>query len=90
MNAITDYFIKYGRLVIIAVVLHFCFSVAIPQGFAGQCDYPDDRARDGSICGDRAASVRPGGRNPDTDWLVWVIIIGAGAFFVFKKFGDSD
>ena len=27
----------------------------------GNCQYPDDRAADGSRCGDRAASVRPGG-----------------------------
>ncbi|MEN9519184.1 MAG: hypothetical protein RLZZ381_1772 [Cyanobacteriota bacterium] len=26
-----------------------------------QCRYPDDLASDGSRCGDRAASVRPGG-----------------------------
>lgn len=29
---------------------------------SGNCDNPNDRAADGSICGDRAASVRPGGR----------------------------
>ena len=27
----------------------------------GNCQFPDDRAADGSRCGDRAASVRPGG-----------------------------
>jgi hypothetical protein len=42
---------------------------------SGNCDYPTDRAKDGSICGDRAASVRPGGRNPDTDWI-WLIVVG--------------
>ncbi len=26
------------------------------------CDYPDDTAADGSRCGKRAASERPGGR----------------------------
>lgn len=26
------------------------------------CDYPDDTAADGSRCGGRAASERPGGR----------------------------
>lgn len=40
------------------------------------CDYPDDMARDGSRCGDRAASIRPGGRNPDTDWLSWAVFGG--------------
>jgi hypothetical protein len=28
----------------------------------GPCRNPDDRARDGSRCGNRAASVRPGGK----------------------------
>lgn len=50
---------------------------------SGNCDYPTDRAKDGSICGDRAASVRPGGRNPDTDWVIWLIVLGGGiAWFV--------
>ena len=56
--------------------------------FAGNCDYPDDRAKDGSRCGDRAASVRPGGRNPDTDWLVWAGLIGVAAFFYFNSLFD--
>lgn len=30
--------------------------------YAGNCNYPDDIAADGSRCGGRAASVRPGGR----------------------------
>ncbi len=29
---------------------------------AGPCQNPDDRAADGSRCGNRAASVRPGGK----------------------------
>ena len=29
---------------------------------AGPCRTPDDRAADGSRCGNRAASVRPGGK----------------------------
>jgi hypothetical protein len=28
---------------------------------AGSCNVPSDRAKDGSRCGDRAASERPGG-----------------------------
>ena len=31
-------------------------------GSSGPCNSPDDRASDGSRCGGRAASVRPGGR----------------------------
>lgn len=30
----------------------------------GNCQYEDDRAEDGSRCGNRAASRRPGGANP--------------------------
>ncbi|MFM6265657.1 MAG: hypothetical protein ACKPJH_01275 [Dolichospermum sp.] len=29
---------------------------------SGRCNSPDDKAADGSRCGGRAASVRPGGR----------------------------
>ncbi|MBU6344783.1 MAG: transmembrane anchored protein [Cyanobacteria bacterium REEB494] len=29
---------------------------------SGRCNYPSDRAANGSRCGGRAASVRPGGR----------------------------
>ena len=29
---------------------------------SGNCNLPTDRASDGSLCGNRAASVRPGGR----------------------------
>jgi hypothetical protein len=32
------------------------------EGSSGPCNSPDDRASDGSRCGGRAASVRPGGR----------------------------
>jgi len=34
---------------------------AVGQAFAS-CDIPSDRASDGSRCGGRAASERPGGR----------------------------
>lgn len=30
--------------------------------YAGNCNYPNQMAKDGSRCGQRAASVRPGGR----------------------------
>lgn len=36
--------------------------VPIPSSSSGQCRFPSDRAADGSRCGGRAASVRPGGR----------------------------
>lgn len=49
-------------------------SISFFSGCSGQCDYPDDRARDGSRCGDRAASVRPGGRDPDSQKFVWLLI----------------
>lgn len=29
---------------------------------SGNCNLPTDRAADGTLCGDRAASVRPGGK----------------------------
>ena len=32
------------------------------SGGSGRCNLPTDRAADGSLCGDRAASRRPGGR----------------------------
>lgn len=35
---------------------------------AGNCTYPDDIAADGSICGGRAASVRPGGYEPPPEY----------------------
>ena len=67
----------------------FCFF-SLTSCTRGPCDYPDDRARDGSRCGDRAASVRPGGRNPDTDWLVWLTLIGAGIFVGAKVLGSTN
>lgn len=33
------------------------------RAYPGHCEYPTDIAADGSICGGRAASVRPGGYN---------------------------
>lgn len=36
--------------------------LGIAQAMAGPCDVPSDRASDGSRCGDRAASERPGGK----------------------------
>ncbi len=45
----------------IIVLIALCLTFA-SLSFAGNCDYPDDRAADGSRCGDRAASERAGGR----------------------------
>ena len=77
------------NLVFLLIISNLFISMKV---FAGNCDYPDDRAKDGSRCGDRAASVRPGGRNPDTDWLVWAGLIGVAAFFYFnsKNSGSSN
>lgn len=45
------------------ILLLLCFILLIPlNGFAGNCDYPDQRDSIGRRCGGRAASVRPGGR----------------------------
>lgn len=57
-------------------------SLTITGCSSGPCDYPDDRAKDGSRCGNRAASVRPGGRNPDTDWIIWLIVGGIAVYFI--------
>lgn len=36
-------------------------TFAVPA-LAGPCTYPTDRASDGSLCGGRASTVRPGGK----------------------------
>jgi hypothetical protein len=48
---------KALKLVLCALVVF----ASIGQVFA-RCDYPSDRAADGSRCGSRAASERAGGR----------------------------
>ncbi|MCU3985014.1 hypothetical protein [Enterobacter mori] len=35
---------------------------------ANRCDYPDQLAKDGSLCGARAASIRPGGYTPPPEY----------------------
>lgn len=35
---------------------------------ANRCDYPDQVAKDGSLCGARAASMRPGGYTPPPEY----------------------
>jgi hypothetical protein len=48
--------------VILAVTIAAA-SVAISSAaMAGPCIFPSDRAADGSRCGDRASTIRPGGR----------------------------
>jgi len=42
-------------------LLALAFITLSSASFAGNCTFPSDRASDGSICGDRAATVRPGG-----------------------------
>ena len=44
-------------------------SFSRSSGSSGTCLNPDDRASDGSRCGDRAASVRPGGGSSSSSIL---------------------
>ncbi len=50
------------RGIALALVLSGLTVLSITPASAGPCNYPDDRASDGSRCGGRAASERPGGR----------------------------
>lgn len=46
-------------------------TLAVMASFGAQanrCDYPDQVAKDGSLCGARAASVRPGGYTPPPEY----------------------
>ncbi|EIX9112893.1 hypothetical protein [Klebsiella pneumoniae] len=50
-------------------------ALAIMASFGAQanrCDYPDQIAKDGSLCGARAASVRPGGYTPPPEYSALV------------------
>ena len=47
-------YLKLSLLVLMAFA-------SVGQAFA-RCDYPSDRAADGSRCGGRASSERPGGK----------------------------
>ena len=71
------------------ILFLFCF-LTLTSCTSGPCDYPDDRARDGSRCGDRAASVRPGGRNPDLYKIFYGVLIVGGGFLVFKLMADGS
>lgn len=46
-----------GVVLLVAIVRHTAKS-----GYAGPCLNPTDRASNGSLCGARAATVRPGGK----------------------------
>lgn len=37
-------------------------TIAFAQSAIASCTYPSDRASDGSRCGGRASTVRPGGK----------------------------
>lgn len=73
----------------LTIIYIFCFF-ALASCTSGPCDYPDDRARDGSRCGDRAASVRPGGRNPDRIKFFYGVLIVGGGFLVFKLMANGS
>jgi CRISPR/Cas system-associated endoribonuclease Cas2 len=60
-----------------------CLLLLSNNLISGPCDYPDDIAADGSRCGDRAASVRPGGRDPGFNFSgIIAVIIGAGWVYI--------
>jgi len=44
------------------ILMMLLTAIGIGAATAGPCNVPSDRAKDGSRCGDRAASERPGGR----------------------------
>lgn len=48
--------------------------VASFSAVAGHCNYPDDIASDGSVCGGRAASVRAGGYTPPPEYSTPVYV----------------
>jgi hypothetical protein len=53
-----------GVITVVGVVALFAVAASIAKGggSSGRCDYTYQTAKDGSNCGGRAASVRPGGR----------------------------
>ena len=76
------------------LTLNFFILITLVATFSswssGPCDYPDDRAKDGSRCGDRAASVRPGGRNPDFNNILLGGLIVLGGIIAFSLFRSSS
>ena len=61
----------YRRLFLVACLAPIWLSSCSSRG---SCDYPDDRAKDGSRCGARSAQSRPGGRNPDGRRFLWSLL----------------
>ena len=49
-------------VVVVGAIVYAGPLIAAASGGSGGCNVPSDRAKDGSRCGNRAASVRPGGR----------------------------
>ena len=47
---------------ILMLLAAFASALAATPADAGPCTNPDDRAADGSRCGGRASTVRPGGK----------------------------
>ena len=81
-------------------VLFRCFFASLlvlglQDAAAGPCDFPDQRAKDGSRCGNRAASVRPGGREPvrpgeySTDWVLYTFVGFVAFLFIAGRAGSS-
>jgi len=55
-------YILLGVVVVGAIVYGAPLIMAASGGSSGGCNVPSDRAKNGSSCGGRAASVRPGGK----------------------------
>ncbi|XSG82871.1 MAG: hypothetical protein ACPW61_03580 [Methyloligella sp. ZOD6] len=49
------------QLILAALFAGLSATAVSTSAIAGPCNVPSDRASDGSLCGDRAASQRPGG-----------------------------
>lgn len=72
-------------------ILFLIIIISLLSGCSGgNCDYPDDRAKDGSRCGDRASSIKPGGRNPDTNWVTYLVIVGGAVWLVSSLLSSSN
>lgn len=48
-------------LILISCLMAACTATQRPLKYSGNCYSPYDRAADGSLCGRRAALLRPGG-----------------------------
>lgn len=52
----------WGEIMKILVLTLVLSVMGVSAALAGNCTYTSDRASDGSRCGDRASTVRPGGK----------------------------